>query len=141
MENETETRSAGAMLSPWAPPWRDDEMLLRYADLTLAEFFRQLARYGTGSRIHEQDGLLLFAGAHAQPNPFRNGAFSLDHRLAAGDALERARDYFRPLNRSFVFWVRDRDPDLARLCESEGLSLLEPEGLPEMALEGPPPPI
>jgi hypothetical protein len=141
MSTETPLRESTATISPWPPPWRDDEMLLRYADLTLAEFFRQLARYGNGARIEEQDGLVLFAGSHPQPNPFRNGALCLDHRLSANEALERARGFFAPLHRGFVFWVRDRDPDLDRLCDEQGLSLLEPEGLPEMALEGPPPPV
>jgi hypothetical protein len=125
----------------WQPPWRDEETLLRYADLALAEFFRQLARYGTGSQILEQDGLVLFAGAHGQPNPFRNGAIRLDRRLSAEEALGRGEAFFEPLQRSFVFWVRDRDPDLDRLCRARELQPMEPGGLPELVLEGPPPPV
>jgi hypothetical protein len=123
------------------PPWRDRNELLRYGDLTLTEFFRQLARYGKGGRIHEADGLVLFAGAHSHPNPFRNGAILLDHRLSAEEALGRAQEFFAPLNRSFVFWVRESDPDLDELCKARGLQLVEPEGLPELVLEGPPPPL
>ena len=74
----------------WPTVWRDRAELLRLADLTLAEFFRQFGRYGAGSRIVEEDGLVLFAGSHGQPNPFRNGAIRLDSRLGAEEALERA---------------------------------------------------
>ena len=123
----------------WKPVWRNRDELLRLADLTLAEFFRQLARYGPGSRIQEQDGLVIFAGSHAQPNPFRNGAIRLDDRLPAQEALTRAERFFAPLKRSFVFWVRDREPDLDALCRSRGMELVEPDGLPELYLDGPPP--
>jgi len=123
----------------WRTPWRDRTELLRYGDLTLTEFFRQLARYGKGGRVEEGDGLVLFAGSHSHPNPFRNGAIRLDHRLDATEALERAKEFFAPFNRSFVFWVRESDPDLDELCRTSGLQLVEPDGLPELMLEGPPP--
>jgi len=123
------------------PPWRDQEELLRYADLTLAEFFRQLSRYGVGTRIEEQDGLVLYAGSHGHPNPYRNGAIRLDDRLDAPTAVRRALSFFAPLNRSFVFWVRQGTEDLESYCRRQGFDLVEPEGLPEMVLEGPPVPI
>ena len=125
----------------WRPVWRSNEELLRLADLTLAEFFRQNARYGTGSRLLEEDGLVLFAGSHPQPNPYRNGAIRLDRRLSAVQALEQAHLFFATLERPFVFWVPERDTDLSDLCASRGFQLLEPEGLPELALATPPPPV
>lgn len=131
----------GGLQSAWKPVWRDRAELLRLADLTLAEFFRQLARYGKGSQIVEQDGLVLFAGAHAQPNPFRNGAIRLDERLSAAEALDRAERFFAPLKRSFVFWVRESESDLDALCRSKQMELVEPDGLPELFLDGPPPPL
>lgn len=137
----TETIGIDGSAVTWRPVWRDRAELLRLADLTLAEFFRQGARYGERARIVEQDGLVLFAGPHPHPNPFRNGAMRLDHRLSASEALKRAEQFFAPLNRSFVFWVREADADLDELCRSRQMELLEPEGLPELALEGPPPPI
>ena len=136
-----EVAVTGASAAPWKPVWRDRDDLLRLADLTLAEFFRQLARYGTGSRIVEQDGLVLFAGAHAQPNPFRNGAIRLDRRLSAAEALDRAEAFFAPLRRSFVFWVRESEDDLEALCRLKAMELVEPDGLPELYLEGRPPPL
>src|SRR5579872_5544749 len=41
------------------------EELLSLADLTLAAYLRYLASYG--GAIHEEDGVLLFAGPHRQP--------------------------------------------------------------------------
>lgn len=131
--------SEGFEPRPPSLPWQDRGELLRYGDLTLSEFFRQLARYGVGSKIVEEDGLVLFAGSHAHPNPYRNGAIRLDHRLGGREALDRAQRFFAPLERSFVFWVRERDTDLDDVCRTRGLQLVEPEGLPEMVLEGPPP--
>jgi hypothetical protein len=133
--------SVGPLAATWTPPWRDRDELLRYADLTLAEFFRQLARYGDGCRIEEQDGLVLYAGAHGHPNPYRNGAIRLDRRLDPETAVTRALRFFEPLNRSFVFWVRDGNEDLDAHCRAHGFDVVEPEGLPEMVLEGPPTPV
>ena len=118
MSSEMIAVDSGGGELPWKPVWRDRAELLRLADLTLAEFFRQLARYGTGSRILEEDGLVLFAGSHAQPNPFRNGAIRLDERLSAAEALERAQRFFAPLKRSYVFWVRESESELDALCRS-----------------------
>jgi hypothetical protein len=128
-----------AAKAEWQTPWRDRTELLRFADLTLGEFFRQLARYGRGAQILEQDGLLLFAGSHPHPNPFRNGAIRLDNRLDAQEALNRVQRFFAPLERSYVFWVRESDTDLDALCSSRNMELVEPDGLPELFLEGPPP--
>jgi hypothetical protein len=130
-----------ASAETFRPVWKGRDELLRYADLTLAEFFRQLTRYGDGCRLDDRDGLLLFAGAHAQPNPYRNGALRLDARLDAATAFERARSFFAPLNRSFVFWVGEPAEDLDILLRGQGFELLEPDGLPELSLEGPPTPV
>ncbi len=127
--------------APWEPVWRDRDELLRFADLTLAEFFRQFARYGEGSRIEERDGLLLFAGSHSHPNPYRNGAIRLDDRLDAETAVARAAEFFGAMKRSFVFWVGERSIDLEEYCGARGFELAEPEGLPEMVLEGLPTPV
>jgi hypothetical protein len=125
----------------WSSVWGGRAEIVHFADLTLAEFFRQLARYGNGPGIREADGVLLFAGPHAHPNPFRNGAFHLDCRLSAEETLERARRFFGPLKRSYVIWVRESDTELERLCSENGMQLVEAEGLPELFLDGPPPPV
>lgn len=135
----TATASRESTTGGWSPVWADHAEIVRYADLTLAEFFRQNARYGGGPGIHEADGLVLFAGPHAQPNPFRNGAFHLDDRLGAEEALDRARTFFAPLKRSYVIWVRESDTELQQLCTTNGMQLVEPDGLPELYLEGKPP--
>ncbi len=139
--SDTLTKERPPQRTDWSLVWRDRAEIVRFADLTLAEFFRQNARYGGGPGIREADGLVLFAGPHAQPNPFRNGAFHLDDRLNAEQTLERARTFFAPLKRSYVIWVREADKELEALCTAEGMQLVEDEGLPELFLEGPPPPL
>lgn len=119
--------------------WRTRDELLRFGDLTLAEFLRHNTRFGRGSKLLEEDGLVLFAGPHPHPNPYRTGAFRLDNRLPAAEALERIQRFFTDLNRSYVVWVREGDPELDELCRSRAMRLMEPDGLPEMALEQAPP--
>lgn len=116
------------MTTQQSPP-RDELLVL--ADLTLAEYLRYLARYG--GEIQDADGLLLFAGAHRQPNPYRNGALRLDASMPAQEVLRRAAAFFGPRKRSYALWARGHgDADLEQLAvQSE---LRELERLPEMAL-------
>jgi hypothetical protein len=114
---------------------RRDELLL-LADLSLAEYLRHNARYG--GTILEQDGLLLFAGAHPQPNPYRNGALVLGAGLAAKDVLARAEDFFSTLARrtGYALWTREHaDAEL----EAAVAGLPELERLPELVLDELPP--
>lgn len=110
-------------------PTRDQLLIL--ADLTLAEYLRYLARFG--GAVSEQDGLLLFAGAHRQPNPYRNGALRLDPALPSDEALRRAGRFFRARRTSFALWAREHgDGDLERAAAQA--KLRELERLPELAL-------
>lgn len=109
---------------------RDD--LLAVADLTLAEYLRYLASHG--GAILEEDGLLLFAGAHRQPNPYRNGLVRLDARLDANEVLRRANRFFAGRKSGFALWARAHgDGDLEAAAVSAGLRELE--RLPELVLE------
>jgi hypothetical protein len=109
---------------------RDD--LLRLADLTLAEYLRYLARYGGASL--EEDGLLLFAGAHRQPNPYRNGALRLNKALDAQAVVRRAASFFGARRSGYALWAREHgDHDLETLAAAEGLHELE--RIPELALQ------
>jgi hypothetical protein len=111
------------------PPTRDELLVL--ADLTLAEYLRYLARYG--GTILEQDGLLLFAGAHRQPNPYRNGALRLEPTLPGNEALRRAGRFFGARRTSYALWVREHgDGDLEQTAAQA--TLRELERLPELAL-------
>jgi hypothetical protein len=111
------------------PPTRDELLIL--ADLSLADYLRYLARYG--GAVSEQDGLLLFAGAHRQPNPYRNGALRLDPALPGEEAMRRAGRFFGARQTSYALWVREHgDGDLERTA-AQG-ALRELERLPELAL-------
>lgn len=109
---------------------RDD--LLALADLSLAEYLRYLAGYG--GAVAEEDGLLLFAGAHRQPNPYRNGALRLSAALSAQEVVDRADRFFGTRRSGYALWAREHgDEDLDRAAEQAALHELE--RLPELALE------
>ena len=112
-----------------------NEQLLRLADLTLAEFVRHLTRCGEAGAVHEEDGVVLFAGAHPQPNPYRNGVIRVDRRLSATQVLDRAAGFFARHRRGFALWASEHaDADLAAEAEARGLTELE--ALPELVLRG-----
>jgi hypothetical protein len=110
---------------------RLSDELLALADLTLAEYLRYLASFG--GEVLEEDGLLLVAGAHRQPNPYRNGALVLDSTLPAVEALRRAGEFFSARKSSYALWAREHgDGELEQAAVEAGFSELE--RLPEMAL-------
>jgi len=105
--------------------------LLRLADASLAEFLRHLARYG--GVIHEEDGLLLFAGAHSQPNPYRNGLLALDDRLSPDEILERADGFFAARG-GYAVWTRGH-ADAALDARVAPIAVRDLERLPELVLD------
>jgi hypothetical protein len=111
---------------------RERTDLLVLADLSLAEYLRYLARYG--GEVVEEDGLLLFAGAHRQPNPYRNGALRLSDALGPEEILRLADRFFAARKSSYALWAREHgDDDLERTAKQAGLHELE--RLPELMLE------
>jgi hypothetical protein len=88
--------------------------------------------------IHEEDGLLLFAGAHLHPNPYRNGALRIDDVLPAEEVLHRAGAFFADRGRPYALWVREHaDRDLEEAASKSGMRELD--RLPELVLDGLPP--
>jgi hypothetical protein len=120
---------ASAEPKAWARPAETE--LLRLADLSLAEFLRHLARYG--GVIHEEAGLLLFAGAHSQPNPYRNGLLALDDQLPPAEILERA-DAFFAARGGYVVWTREH-ADAALEARVAPTAVRDLERLPELVLD------
>ena len=91
--------------------------LTALADQTLAEYIRYLTAYG--GQLHERDGLLLFAGAHRQPNPYRNGVLRIDDTLAPEDRFSRAERFFTMQRRSYAIWTREHgDAELEQASAS-----------------------
>jgi hypothetical protein len=114
---------------------RSHTELTALADETLAEYIRYLTAYG--GQLHERDGLLLFAGAHRQPNPYRNGMLRIDDTLAPDEVFSRAERFFTMQRRSYAVWTREHgDAELEQACVAAGFRELE--RLPEMLLAAPP---
>jgi len=126
-------RREAAVHTPTTDGLRESGDLLALADLTLAKYLRYLAAYG--GAVAEQDGLLLFAGAHRQPNPYRNGVLRMNDSLEAERVLSLAEDFFGERQSGYALWAREHgDEDLRKLAAQAGLRELE--RLPELVLEG-----
>lgn len=105
--------------------------LHRLADVSLADFLRHLSRYG--GAVEEEDGLLLFHGAHRQPNPYRNGVLCLEDELPARQVLERADRFFGARKAGYAVWTREHaDAELDEIASRTASRDLE--RLPELVL-------
>lgn len=116
--------------------------LLELGDQNIAEFIRHIARTGEDTHILEEDGLLLVAGSHPNPGPYRNMAMRIGEGLTAQEVLARANEFFRRFSRGYCLWVRlHADRDVDEIATERGFRLLEEEGLPQLAREGAPEPV
>jgi ribosomal protein S18 acetylase RimI-like enzyme len=108
------------------------EDLIELSDLNYAEAMRDLSRRAGGA-VHDEDGLLLFAGGHSLP-VLANAAMRTGSRLAAADVLERARRFFGAHGRGFTVLIRAHaDADLAEASAAAGLIALGE--MPAMVLD------
>ena len=106
--------------------------IIECADLNFAEAMRDLSRRA-GGVVHDEDGLVLFAGGHPLP-VLANGAMRTRSRLAAGDVLTRTREFFAAHGRGFTVLIRAHaDADLAAAATDAGLIALG--DMPAMVLE------
>lgn len=119
----------------------DVDEILWLADQNIGEFIRHTSRAGEDSSILEESGLLLVAGSHPNPSPYRNVALRLTDTYPAADAIERADEFFAERGRGYVLWVRAHaDRELDEIAQRRGLRLLEEPGLPQLFREGCPEP-
>jgi ribosomal protein S18 acetylase RimI-like enzyme len=95
------------------------EEQIELCDLSFAEANRELARRAGGA-VHDEDGLLLFAGAHDLP-VLVNAAFCTGASLPAADVLARADAFFGPRRRGYTVLVRAHaDRELGHAVASAG---------------------
>jgi GNAT superfamily N-acetyltransferase len=107
--------------------------LLELGDANLVEFIRHTARASSGGTVVEKDGLLLVAGGHANPGPYRNLAIRTTVELPAAEAMSRAAEFFAARSRGHIFWVRDHaDHELDLIARDRGFTALEPDGLAQL---------
>jgi hypothetical protein len=84
--------------------------------------------------VAEEDGLLLFAGPHRQPNPYRNGALRLSQALSPEQVLRAADRFFGSRQSGYALWAREHgDGDIEDAAANR--SLRELERLPELVME------
>jgi GNAT superfamily N-acetyltransferase len=114
--------------------------LLQHADRNLTSYLKHLADTATGGLSQDEPGFLLFAGTHAYPGTYTNGAIAKGTGVPAAELLARADDFFGRLGRSYVLWVRDHaDSDLDTEARRRGLWLRPPaSGNPCVVLQHPP---
>ncbi len=94
--------------------------ILELSDLNYAEANRELTRRG-GGIVHDEDGLLLYAGAHSLP-VLVNGAIRTNPKLPAETVLTRARNFFAPLGRGYSILIQAHiDADLRDAATAAGL--------------------
>jgi ribosomal protein S18 acetylase RimI-like enzyme len=106
--------------------------LIELSDLNFAEATRDLSRRA-GGVVHDEDGLMLFAGGHPLPI-LANGVMRTQSRLPAADLLARTRTFFAAQGRGFTVLVRAHaDADLASAAAEAGLLALGE--MPAMVLD------
>lgn len=115
---------------------RSDEIrrgdLTLLCDLNFAEANRELARRAGGA-VHDEDGLLLFAGNHPLP-VLVNATLRTSSRLDPAEVLARADAFFGPRERGYTVLCRAHaDDDLAAAARAAGF--LESGNSPAMVLE------
>jgi len=116
-------------MSALPTPAIDDATLVALSDLNYLEANRELTRRAGGTVVDE-DGLMLWAGAHALP-VLVNGVMRTADGVPPADVLARARRFFAPRGRGFSVIARGAaDADLRAVCEAAGLPQMgEPPGL------------
>lgn len=103
-----------------ASPAVTREALIELSDLNFAEANRELARRAGGA-VHDEDGLLAFAGGHELP-VLCNAAMRTGPGLDAREVIARANAFFAPRRRGYTINVRAHaDRDLAEAAAADGM--------------------
>ncbi len=90
--------------------------------LSHVDYFRDASRRAPGGAVHEEDGLLLYAGPHSLPL-LVNGAIRVEPGLGAAEVLDRARAFFGARGRGFsLYALVGRDDDLIEAADEAGMT-------------------
>jgi GNAT superfamily N-acetyltransferase len=113
----------------------------RLSDRNILAYQRHVTLTAKGGELLDEDGLLLFAGAHNYPGTFTNGVMRSDDGVPPEEVFRRADAFFGPRRRGFALWIRgDADADLEAAARAAGLWPRPPaEGNPGLVVDHPPP--
>jgi len=101
------------------------EDILHLADLNLAEFVREMARWNKAGEIVEQDDLLLTKGPGRSPDT--NFAMCLNNRQGRSDAdlFNHIQSFYRERKSGFSIHIRKHaDAALESICTQEKMLLV-----------------
>lgn len=101
------------------------EDILHLADLNLAEFVREMARWNAAGEILEQDDLLLMKGPGR--SPATNFAICLNNRQgrSGADLFNHIQSFYRERKSSFSIHIRKHaDAALESICTQEKMLLV-----------------
>jgi len=101
------------------------EDILQLADLNLAEFVREMARWNTTGEIFEQNDLLLTCGADR--SPATNFAMCLNNRQgqSGADLFDRIKSFYGEKKSGFSIHIRKHaDTELEHILEQNKISLM-----------------
>jgi hypothetical protein len=99
----------------------DTERALDLAYRSTIDAFRDGTRRVPGSVVHEEAGVLLWAGNSSFP-VLVNGVARSEAGAPADDVIARAREFFAPRGRGFnVVGLAGRDDDVIAAAEAAGL--------------------
>jgi len=101
------------------------EEILHFADLNLAEFVREMARWNADSEIFEQTDLLLTKGPGL--SPVTNVAMNLSNTNSrfSAETFDRIRSFYRMRKSCFSIHLRKHvDAEFETICKQEKMILI-----------------
>jgi len=106
------------------------EKMLILADENLADAIRNRTINSAKGKIYEKNGYMIYTVGVDNEDGHINGVLCLDDTYAK-EALLKADEFFSPMKRNYVVWVRDHgNQELERLLQDKGL---EPKRSPGSA--------
>ncbi len=110
--------------------------LIQLADINLAATIRHQMQTTSGSRIQENNGILMFSIGRAIVDAHFNGVLRLDTQIDAAQIVTQAEQFFDFVKGGGTFWIREHaDADLEAVLQESGYKAVRVPGSPCMFLD------